>query len=163
MAAEGVVLWYYAPPEQQRLLREAVDLLPDLVVCLNHLGFCPERMEVDQHGRPRLRTTLPPPTLPAVLELAAFPRVYVMASGLYGWSQDPYPYRDLTGVVQALYESFGPERLFWASDFPWILEQPGYGALLELPDVHLPHLTAAERAEMLGGTAARIFADGWRR
>jgi predicted TIM-barrel fold metal-dependent hydrolase len=162
MAAEGAVLWYYAAPDQLPLLREAVELLPDLVVSLNHLGFCPERMEVDDHGRPRLRTTLPPPTLEAVLELARFPRVYVMASGLYGWSRDTYPYPDLAGVVQALYERFGAERLFWASDFPWILEHPGYGALLEVLDVHLPHLSAAERDEILGGTAGRLFPRGRR-
>ena len=115
-------------------------------------------------GRPQLREqTLPPPTLPAVLELAAFPHVYVMASGLYGWSRDPYPYLDLTGVVQALYESFGAQRLFWASDFPWILGQPGYSALLDVLDVHLPQLTASERADLLGGTAARIFTRSWGR
>jgi L-fuconolactonase len=161
LAAEGLVLWYYAPPEQLPLLREALELLPALTVCLNHLGFCPEGMDVDEHGRPRLRTTLPPATLPAVLELAAFPRVHVMLSGLYGWSTEPYPYRDLTGVVQALYESYGAERLFWASDFPWILDEPGYGALLELPERHLPNLTDAERTDIFAGTVARIFPRGW--
>lgn len=161
MTADGLVLWHYAPPEQLPLLREAVELLPDLVVCLNHLGFCPRRMEVDEHGRPRLRTALPPSTLPAVLELAAFPRVYVMLSGLYGWSQDDYPYRDLAGVVQALYAAFGADRLVWASDFPWILEHPGYGALLELPGIHLPELTATERDNVLGETAARIYPGVW--
>jgi L-fuconolactonase len=163
MAAEGLVLWHYAPPEQLPLLREALELLPALTVCLNHLGFCPERMDVDEHGRPQLRTTLPPATLPAVLELTGFPRVHVMLSGLYGWSEEPLPYRDLTGVVQALYESYGADRLFWASDFPWILEEPGYGALLELPDSHLPSLTDAERTDIFGGTVERIFPRGWGR
>jgi L-fuconolactonase len=163
MAAEGFVLWHYAPPEQLPLLREAVELLPELAVCLNHLGFCPERMDVDAHGRPKLRTTLPPPTLPAVLDLADFPRVCVMLSGLYGWSREPYPYRDLNGVVRALYERFGAERLFWASDFPWILEEPGYGPLVDLPAAHLPNLSDAERADILGGTIARIFAGSWAR
>jgi predicted TIM-barrel fold metal-dependent hydrolase len=163
MAAEGVALWHYAPPEQLPLLREAVELLPDLTVCLNHLGFCPERMHVDAHGRPRLRTTLPPPTVPAVLELAGFPRVYVMWSGLYGWSEEGFPYRDLTGIVRALYETYRAERLFWASDFPWILEEPGYGAMLDLPDVHLPGLIDAERTDIFGGTVARIFQQGWGR
>jgi predicted TIM-barrel fold metal-dependent hydrolase len=161
MAEEGLVLWYYGPPSQQPLLREAVELLPSLVVCLNHLGFCPERMEIDEYGRPHFRTALPPPTLPAVLELADVPQVYVMLSGLYGWSQEPYPYHDLGGVVQALYDAFGAERLFWASDFPWILEHPGYDALLGLPDRHLPALAAAEREAVRGGTAARIFPGGW--
>jgi L-fuconolactonase len=161
MAAEGLVLWHYAPPDQLPLLREAIELLPELTVCLNHLGFCPERMDVDEHDRPRLRTPLPPATLPSVLELAVFPRVHVMLSGLYGWSDEAYPYGDLTGVVQALYESYGARRLFWASDFPWILEEPGYGAVLELPDRHLPNLTDAERADVFGGTVARIFPRGW--
>jgi L-fuconolactonase len=163
MAAEGIVLWFYGPPEQQPLLAEAVRLLPDLTVCLNHLGFCPEHMTVDEHARPRLRTTLPPTTLPGVLELADSPHVYVMLSGLYGWSQETYPYRDLEDVVRALYGAFRAERLFWASDFPWIIEQPGYQALLELPRRHLPHLTLSEHDDVLGGTAARIFPGVWDR
>jgi predicted TIM-barrel fold metal-dependent hydrolase len=162
MAAERIALWFYAPPEQQPLLHEAVRLLPDLTVCLNHLGFFPEHMEVDQHHRPRLRTTLPPPTLPGVLALADAPHVYVMFSGLYGWSQQDYPYRDLDDIVRPLYDAFGAERLYWASDFPWVIEQPGYAPLLELPRLHLPDLTADEAAQIMGGTAARIFPEGWR-
>lgn len=161
MAARNVVLWFYGPPSQQPLLAEAVRLLPDLTVCLNHLGFCPEQMGVDVHGRPELRTTLPPPTLPAVLKLADAPRIYVMFSGLYGWSQQEYPYRDLHDVTRSIYDAFGAERLFWASDFPWIIEQPGYEALLELPRLHLPNLRADEEAEIVGGTAVRIFPGGW--
>jgi L-fuconolactonase len=161
MAAEGVVLWFYGPPQQQPLLQEAVRLLPDLTVCLNHLGFLPEHMEVDEHGRPRLRTALPPPTLRGLLALADAPRVHVMFSGLYGWSQQDYPYRDLENKVRDLYDAFGAERLYWASDFPWIIEQPGYAALLELPRLHLPNLTPSEHDDLLGRTAARIFPGGW--
>lgn len=161
MAARNLVLWFYGPPDQQPLLAEAVRLLPDLTVCLNHLGFCPAHMGVDKYGRPELRTTMPPPTLPAVLDLADAPRVYVMFSGLYGWSRQDHPYRDLEPVTHALYDAFGAERLFWASDFPWIVERPGYEPLLQLPRLHLPDLSASEYAEIAGGTAARIFPKGW--
>jgi predicted TIM-barrel fold metal-dependent hydrolase len=161
MAERKLVLWFYGPPSQQALLAEAVRLFPGLTVCLNHLGFCPQQMRMDAFGRPELRTTLPPPTLAAVLELAAAPGVHVMFSGHYGWSQQSYPYADLRELTRTIYDAFGAERLFWASDFPWIIDQPGYEALLRLPQLQLPDLDAREADEILGCTAARIFPGGW--
>jgi len=51
--------------------------------------------------------------------------------------------------------------MFWASDFPWILERPGYNELLALPDLHRPKLTARELESIHGGTATAIFRGGW--
>ena len=150
-------LWFYAPPEQLGLLGGVLEVLPSLQVVLNHLGFCPRGYEVDEHGRPHIPTELPPPTLPAVLGLARFANVYAMVSGQYAFSREPYPHRDLAPVVRAVYRAYGADRLLWASDFPWILEEPGYTAQLALVDELLPDISSSERAAILGGTARKLL------
>lgn len=157
LARDRLVLWLYGPPEQLPLLDEALRALPGLRVVLNHLGFCPTGMRVDEHARPRIDTPLPPPTLPAVAALARFPGVRVMLSGEYAFSRQEFPFADVTPVVRTLREAFGADRMLWASDFPWTLTEPGYARLLELPDRHLPDLTGSERAAILGGTAMELF------
>jgi L-fuconolactonase len=157
LADDGLKLWFYAPPEQLGLLAGVLEALPSLQVVLNHLGFCPRGYEVDEHGRPHIPTELPPPTLPAVLGLARFANVYAMVSGQYAFSREPYPHRDLEPVIRAVYRAYGADRLLWASDFPWILEEPGYTAQLALVDELLPDISSSERAAILGGTARKLL------
>ncbi len=153
----GMVLWFYGPPDQLRLLPMALRAVPGLRVVLNHLGFCPTGYDVDVHGRPRIETVLPPPTLDLVLGLSEFAEVMVMFSGQYAFSQQPPPYADLTATVQSIGRAFGLDRLVWASDWPWIKDVPGYGTQLSLVDHFFPEATPQERAAVMGGNAARLF------
>ncbi len=157
LADAGLKLWLYAPPDQLNLLGGVLKALPALQVVLNHLGFCPRGYRIDEHGRPRIPTELPPPTLPTVLALARFPNVHVTVSGQYAFSREPYPYHDLEPVVADVYRAYGARRLLWASDFPWILREPGYAKQLSLVDRLLPNLTSGERAAILGGNAAWLL------
>ncbi len=45
----------------------------------------------------------------------------------------------------------------WATDFPWILEDPGYDKLVQVIDELLPDLSAQQKAEIMGGTAKRVL------
>jgi L-fuconolactonase len=157
LADAGLKLWFYAPAEQLELLAGVLEALPNLQVVLNHLGFCPRGYQVDQHGRPRIPSELPPPTLPTVVGLARFPNVYVMLSGQYAFSREPYPYRDLEPVVSAVYRAYGADRLLWASDFPWIVKEPGYAEQLALVDQFLPGIAPSERAAILGATMLKLL------
>jgi predicted TIM-barrel fold metal-dependent hydrolase len=160
LAELGMVLWFYGPPEQIPLLRLALAELSELRVMLNHLGFCPTGYDVDEHGRPRIATALPPPTLDVVLRLSDFAGVSVMFSGHYAFSDQPPPFADLDATVLAIGRAFGLDRLAWASDWPWIAEVPGYGELLSLVDHFFPTATAAERAAVMGDNAARLLGFG---
>jgi predicted TIM-barrel fold metal-dependent hydrolase len=152
-----MVLWYYGPPDDLQHLEAALEELPGLKVLLNHMGFCPQGFDVDEHGRPRVPTELPPATLPRVLELSRFAGVRVMVSGQYAFSNEPMPHDDLGEVIRSLTERFGTSRLIWASDWPWIRDEPGYGALLGLVDHFFPHVTPAERDLIRGGNAAELL------
>lgn len=156
MAADGHKLWFYGSPEQLGLLGGVLARLPDLVVVLNHLGFCQQGYLRDEHGRPRIPTKLPPPTLPAVVAYAAHPNVYVHFSGEYAFSRLPFPYPDLTATVRAVHAAYR-RRMLWASDYPWIVREPGYGPQLDLVDSYLPDLPTGEREAIMGGTARDLF------
>lgn len=163
LADNGLLVWFYAPPDQLPLLDLALTALPDLRVVLNHLGFCPPAsgsgwdLAVDEHRRPHITTELPPPTLPAVLALARHPNLHVHFSGQYAFSQAGFPYPDLAPIGRALYDAYGAGRLLWASDYPWTRDVPGYARLTGLPRIHLPGLRPGEYDAILGGTAHRLL------
>jgi predicted TIM-barrel fold metal-dependent hydrolase len=146
LAADGLKLWAYLQADDVRRLDTILETLPELAVVLNHLGF--------PYPAP---SPIPPPTWPAVAELARFPNVHVMFSGQYAFSRSQYPYPDLIDYARMVYQTYGAARMMWASDYPWPAVDPGYGRLIELVDRSFPDLTEAERAEILGGTCARLF------
>jgi predicted TIM-barrel fold metal-dependent hydrolase len=157
LAEQRLPLWSYLPPAQLPLLVELVELLPELPVVLNHLGFCPHDMWVDEHRRPRFDDPFPE-SLVAVLErLADAPGVHVLVSGQYALSAEGPPYADLFPVIRRLAAAYGPERLLWGSDHPWPSEVPGYRQLPGLVGAALPDLGPADTARVLGGTARALF------
>ena len=157
LATEDIALWSYLPPDQAPHLAELGRLLPDLAVVLNHLGFAPHEMRVDDHARPRFDSGLPAGEVDRVHALAGHPRFHLMFSGHYALSAFDRPYRDLHDAGQRLVDAFSPARTLWASDWPWIDTVPGYPEVLASVDTALPGLSATERADILGGTVTRLL------
>lgn len=153
----GIAAWFYSDEMQLRALAQVVERFPDLTVVLNHLGFCQSGFACDEWGRPRIATQIPPATFSITEELARHPNVVVMFSGHYAFSRTDYPYDDMRVVSDRLMQAFGPSRLMWASDWPWIKEHPGFRELIDLVDIHLPGLSEGEMDLVLGGNAARIL------
>lgn len=163
MARLDVKVWFYANVQQVELLDRVLESLPDLVVVMNHLGFCPDiwdEIRIDEDLRPRFDIPLPPDSLDAVSRLARHENVYVHLSGMYAFTQEPYPYPDLQPVVDRIHGAFGSDRMLMASDYPWIKKNPGYVETLALVDHFLPALTEAERGAIRGGNAERLFSFG---
>ena len=157
LAEEGLLLWTYLPSDQLPLLPEVVRELPSLRVVLNHLGFCPHDMWVDEYRRPRFDNPFPESTVQQVLRLSEASGVYLMVSGQYALSTQEPPYPDLFLVTRRFAESYGPQRLLWASDYPWTRDVPGYPALLNVVPAALPDLDADGLAWVLGGTTRTLF------
>ena len=128
MADRGLKVWFYSEPQQVELYEKDMDLLPGLVTAFNHSGF-----------------------------MVTIDNTYVHFSGQYAFSHKPYPYLDMTPVAEALNNAFGARRMLWASDFPWILSEPGYPEQLALVDHLLPDISDTERDFIRGGTASSLF------
>jgi L-fuconolactonase len=149
----------YCPADQIGNVERLVRAVPGVPFSLDHLGICPSTsMVVDEWGRPRFNDEpIPPSNYGRVLDLACYSNVYVKVSGEYAFSKRPYPYGDMRPMVERLYAAFGAGRLMWCTDFPWIQAEPSYGRLVELIDHHLPGLSTAERARVMGGNAMRLW------
>ncbi len=159
----GLNINLYCSSTEADNIEVLVKAFPGVTVSLDHLGICPEGAYVpDRLGRPRFDDLpIPPCNYARILGLARYPNVYVKISGEYAFSKQPYPYGDMQPMVAMLYEAFGPGRMMWCSDFPWVVENPGYGKLVELIDHHLPGISGEHRAMIMGGTAAGIWFGEW--
>lgn len=153
----GLLLWSYLPPDQAPHLEELVRLLPDLRIVLNHFGFTPHDMRVDADTRPWFAEGLTAEAIARAERLAAHANVHLMYSGHYALSHGTPPYPDIAADTRHLFDAYGPERTMWGSDYPWIDEVPGYAAGFDVVAQTLGDLSAADRALVTGGTAARLL------
>lgn len=130
-------------------LAEAVDFaraLPDVRMVLNHLGKPPIRKAELEPWRTQLR------------RLAELPNVCCKLSGLVteaAWSS--WQPRELLPFIDAAVECFGCERLLVGSDWPVCTLAGSYADVMNVFRVYFSGFSAAERAAIFGGNAARAY------
>ncbi len=165
-AEKDYVLWLYPRAVDAHTVPFLIDAFPQVRVVFNHMLACPGTgsFHWDDKGRPRVTLEqLPPQTRYATFGLHQYENVCVLLSGQYAFSQEEWPYRDLTEWHERLYapktriQGFGADRLMWATDFPWIVEDPTYEKMVQVVDALLPDLTPSDREDIMGGTAKKIL------
>ena len=94
----------------------------------------------------------------ALCALAKFPHVHVKASAFYAFGQKRAPYLDFGPMIRRLRDTFGPQRLMWATDCPFQL-RPGhtYADSIALIRDRLDFLSATDRDWILRRTAEKVF------
>ncbi len=158
-ARNDYVLGLYVEAAEAHLLPYMVEAFPSVRVVLNHLGICPGRgrFSIDDNGRPHISVPSYNPATHTSWRLAQYENVSVLLSGQYAFSREPHPYRDIAGWHRALLGSFGSSRLMWASDYPWIADDPGCAATAETLSELLPDIGEADSAQLMGESAAQIL------
>lgn len=93
-----------------------------------------------------------------LLQLADYSQVIVKISALFRL-KDPYPYdRVKKERFEPLLQAFGPNRLMFGTDFPYVLEEPPtYGGMVQLMKTWVNDSDPAVRDAILYGTAERAF------
>lgn len=157
MSTLGLILWFYGSFEQLKLVNLVARALPELTIVLNHLGFCQQGFSIDKFNRPHIEVDLPPESVHVVESLARFNNVMVKFSGAYGFSKENFPYLDIKPIANRIYKAFGPLRLVWASDWPWIEVNPGYKSLISLTEIFFDQVTDIDRQQIMSGNAQRLF------
>jgi predicted TIM-barrel fold metal-dependent hydrolase len=154
-ATRDYVLWLYLQAADAHLTAYLVDAFPQVRVVFNHLGICPGegKFHIDEWGRPKIDTPSYNPAFHTSWRLTRYENVAVLLSGQYAFSKEAFPHRDLAGWHQSLLRYFGSKRLMWATDAPWIYEEPGYGEYATIIDELLPEISQGEREDIMGGTA----------
>lgn len=93
-------------PHQLSALADVADRFPDLRLCVDHLG-----LSLD------VRDDAVGPALELMLSLASYPNVSVKASAVPAHSTEEYPYPSLHAPIRRVVDTFGPQRVFWGTDF----------------------------------------------
>ena len=120
-----------------------IEQFPDLTVVIDHMADCP----VDQPGE-----------LEKLIALRRYPKVFVKISHTWSLSRQPYPYLDAQEHVRRLHESFGPQRLMWATDWP-IVEAAAatYAQALRVVRDEMKFLNDDDKRWMLSRTVERVW------
>lgn len=149
LQALNVPLCVFAPGHLARI-GELARRYPELPLVVDHLGL-------------DVWPTFPPPPsrfdrIADVVSLASYPNISIKITGAPALSASAYPYPDIWPVIEQILAAFGPGRAMWGSD--WTRTAPGV-SLADSVRVFLDpaRLSAGDRAQLLGGTAQRVF--GW--
>jgi L-fuconolactonase len=137
-------------PHQLPAALVAVRALPDMVFVLDHLS------------KPDIAHGLIEPWATHLTALAAEPNVTAKLSGLVTESGPQWTVSSLKPYVDVALDAFGPDRLMVGSDWPVCLLAASYAEVFDAASDLCSGLSVAERSEIFGGTAARVYGLGTR-
>jgi predicted TIM-barrel fold metal-dependent hydrolase len=126
---------------QMASVRALVDAFPSVPFVLDHCGF------VDLSGGASF------PRAGELFSLDDASNLHLKVSSICLQATD-HP----DALWRSLAARFGSERLLWGSDYPHT-NQPGYGALVELARSSTIGLDEHARADVLAGTARRLWPE----
>ncbi len=131
-----------APAGRMPDVEKLIERHPDLTVVIDHMADSP----VDR-----------PAELDKLLALQRYPKVFVKISHTWSLSKQEYPWRDTHAQVKRLYDTFGPQRLMWGTDWPVSLRHATYAQTLHLVQKELAFLNEDDKAWILSKTVERVW------
>jgi predicted TIM-barrel fold metal-dependent hydrolase len=114
--------------------------------------FAKTTVIIDHMGRPFQGT---PAEHAVVLNWAKLDNTIMKLSAIP--PQTMYPHRDIQPIVKQLTDAWGAERMIYGGGFGADTTGESYGQAFERARSYLTHLSGAEQAKILGGTAAKLF------
>ena len=135
-------------PEHVKLMRGALERNPENTVVVDHFANIPAEWGVDSEP------------FQTFLSLAEFPNAHIKLSGLHYWGSGRYPWPASQPLLRAAVERFTPRRMMWGSDWPHVLFGGGYERALNFVRRDLTWLSDEDRAQILGGTALKLWKFG---
>jgi predicted TIM-barrel fold metal-dependent hydrolase len=149
VSAHRLLVGLAAPPPWFADVRALARTFPETTFLVNHLGL----VTLYSGGEKA--------ALSMVIDHEDLPNLLVKVSGYYYAHRSPrggYPFTDRMDIVRAFYESWGPRRMIWASDFPSLLEYMSYGESLDVLREHAPFIGPKDLVGILGGTLEDVLA-----
>lgn len=136
----GLAIQLHFEPRYAPGFEPLIDEFSETPVIIDHLGR-PMQGTVKEHDVvvrwSRYRNT--------VMKISSLP------------DQNRYPHRDVRPVIRRLTDSFGAERMIYGGGFSSLATGQTYREYREQVADLLSHLSAADRAMVLGRTAAKLF------
>ncbi|MBX3001334.1 MAG: amidohydrolase family protein [Caldilineaceae bacterium] len=126
----GLIVELHIGPDFARQTTDLIRAHPSTPVLIDHLA------------EPHMGTGV---EFADVLDLARFDNVYMKLSGLNHFATDGPLYESARPFTRWVVDAFGPARMVWGSGSPRIV------------DVHLAHLSEADRDRVKGGNLAELL------
>jgi L-fuconolactonase len=130
----------------------------------NLLAAIPTVPVVLEHSGGAYGYRAPIDDLKKVYALARFQNVYVKFGGMSEFCTravpvaESFPFvRPIPPVLDMIYDTFGPDRMMWGSDYPPVAGREGYRNALHYPMDQLMAKSDEDRAWIFGRTAAKVF------
>ncbi len=93
----------------------------------------------------------------SLCDMAKHKKVTVKISAFYAFGTKKPPHDDLAPMIRRLFDAYGPERLMWASDCPFQVDNERYEDSIALVRDRLDFLSASDKEWLLRKTAERVF------
>ncbi len=145
MIAHGLVFDALVLPRHLPRLARVLERHPELAVVVDH------------GAKPAIREAAIDAWRAGMSAVATHPRTCCKLSGLVTEAPAGAGLDVLAPYVDTLLALFGPGRLLWGSDWPVVELGGGYDRWRALALAALAGLSPAARADVLGGTAERVY------
>jgi L-fucono-1,5-lactonase len=145
MTRPGLVFDALVLPRHLPRLMEVIDRHSDLQFVLDHCA------------KPHLASGDIAEWKRHIAGIAKRPNIVCKLSGLVTEARADWQIADLRPVVDHVRECFGPLRLLWGSDWPVVNLAGGYDSWFAATEILLADLSPAEKADVFGGNAGRIY------
>ena len=145
-ADEGLAICLLADPDSLPLIHKMCAQFPKTRVVIDHFA------RLGMKGAPT------PADTDNLCRLAEFPHTYVKTSAFYALGEKKAPYLDMGPLVRKLRDTFGAQRLMWASDCPYqVQEGHTYADSIAVIRDRLDFLSAEDKTAILRKTAEKLF------
>jgi L-fuconolactonase len=133
-------------PRQLPAAIELVRQFPDQPFVLDHIA------------KPGIKDGILDPWSAQIRELARFPNVFCKVSGMVTEADHKvWQPRDFVPYLDVVFESFGPQRLMFGSDWPVCLLAGSYNAVHDVVANYIAGLGLTEKQAIFGGNAAKFY------
>ncbi|WP_437228908.1 amidohydrolase family protein [Planctomicrobium sp. SH661] len=135
-----------ADPDTLPAIQKMCKKYPDTPVVIDHMA------------RIGMSGTIVPKDVENLCRLGEFENVYVKTSAFYALGSRKAPYKDLGPMIRKLRDAYGAQRLMWASDCPFQVQNGHtYKESIDLIKSGLDFLSEEDRNWILRDTAEEVF------
>ncbi len=155
---DGTADWFWPAAEKAGLpvmvlgtriaeLGRVAEAHPGLTLIIDHMGLAAETVKAGKTADMVAET----------VSLAKHPNVSVKLSGIPGYSNEAYPWRDMTGYIRRCTEAFGAQRCYWGSDLTNSFGKANYAQRIAQVTETLDFLSNEDKDWIMGrGILARL-------
>lgn len=129
-----------------------VESFPNLTLIIEHLGgmgiFATNGERESDPNHTQFRR---------VLRLADYPNTYMKIHGMGEICTAPFPYTDIPPYLEMAYQTFGPQRMIWGSDWPRVILREGYRNALRFTMEQMTYCSQEDLEWIFGKTALSLW------